>query len=130
MAKIANILQADTPSGSSQVILFIPSKDRAGHEINQVYWVDESLSVVGQLFRGGTAFPPGKGVWRDDVHGGQLLFETTVMVLSFADPDDLTEFALLELKEFLMRLGRETNQGEVGVVIDGIYYGFTQFQEG
>ncbi len=55
MAEIANILQADTPSGSSQV------------------------------------------------------------------------FALLELKEFLIRLGRETNQGEVGVVIDGIYYGFTQF---
>ena len=87
----------------------------------------KGLSVVGQFFRGGTAFPPGKGVWRDDLRGGQLLFETTVMVLSFADPNDLTEFALLELKAFLMRLGRETNQGEVGVVIDGIYYGFTQF---
>ena len=130
MAEIANILQADTPSGSSQVILFVPSKDRAGHEIDQAYWVDEGLRVVGQLFRGGTAFPPGKGVWRDDVRGGQLLFETTVMILSFADPNDLTQFTLLELKKFLMRLGRETNQGEVGVVIDGIYYGFTQFKEG
>ena len=88
------------------------------------------MRVVGQLFRGGTAFPPGKGVWRDDVRGGQLLFETTVMILSFADPNDLTQFTLLELKKFLMRLGRETNQGEVGVVIDGIYYGFTQFKEG
>ena len=29
------------PSGSSQVILFIPSKDREGHEVDQVYWVDE-----------------------------------------------------------------------------------------
>ena len=129
MAEIANILQADTPSGSSQVILFIPSKDQEGHEIDQAHWVDESLSVVGRLFRGGTAFPPGKGVWRDDARGEQLLFETTVMVLSFADPNDLTEFALLELKAFLTRLGRETNQGEVGVVIDGIYYGFTQFTE-
>ena len=129
MAEIANILQANTPSGSSQVILFIRSKDREGHEIDQVYWVDQSLSVVGRLFRGGTAFPPGKGVWRDDARGEQLLFETTVMVLSFVDPNDSTEFALLELKTFLMRLGRETNQGEVGVVIDGIYYGFTQFTE-
>ena len=109
MAEIANILQADTPSGSSQVILFIPSKDREGHEIDQAYWVDEGLRVVGQLFRGGTAFPPSKGVWRDDVRGGQLLFETTVMILSFADPNDLTEFTLLEFKKFLMRLGRETN---------------------
>ena len=47
MAEIANILQADTPSGSSQVILFIPSKDRDGHEIDQAYWVDEGLRVVG-----------------------------------------------------------------------------------
>ncbi len=36
MAEIANILQADTPSGSSQVILFIPSKDREGHEVGTV----------------------------------------------------------------------------------------------
>lgn len=128
MTEIANILQADTPVGSSQVILFIPSKDREGQEIDQEYWVDESLRVVGQFFRGGTAFPPGKGVWRDDTRGGQLLFETTVMILSFVDPNDLTDH-VLELKAFLLRLGRETNQGEVGVVIDGIYYGFIQFEE-
>jgi len=129
MTEIANILQADTPAGSSQVIVFIPSKDRVGQEIDQAYWVDESLSVIGRLFRGGTAFPPGKGVWRDDAQGGQLLFETTVMILSFVSPNDLTDLALLELKSFLLRLGRETNQGEVGVVIDGVYYGFTQFEE-
>ncbi|MCZ6679815.1 MAG: hypothetical protein O7E52_21495 [Candidatus Poribacteria bacterium] len=130
MTDIANILRADTPSGSSQVILFIPSKDREGKEVDQESWVDEGLSVVGRLFRGGTAFPPGKGVWRNDAQGGQLLFETTVMILSFVEPNDLTDFALLQLKAFLLRLGREANQGEVGVVIDGIYYGFTQFEEG
>ena len=129
MAEIADILQADTPSGSSQVILFIPSKDREGKEIDQEYWVIEALSVVGGLFRGATAFPPGKGVWRDDARDGQLLFETTVMILSFADPNDLTDFALLQLRAFLLRLGREANQGEVGVVIDGVYYGFAHFEE-
>jgi len=129
MIEIANILQADTPAGSSQIILFIPSKDRNGQEIDQDYWVHEGLSVVGRLFRGGTAFPPGKGVWRDDARGGQLLFETTVMIISFVNPNDLTDFALLQLRSFLLRLGREANQGEVGVVIDGRYYGFTQFEE-
>jgi hypothetical protein len=129
MAEIANILQADKPAGSSQVVLFIPSKDRDGQEIDQEYWVDEGLRVVGRAFRGGTAFPPGKGVWRDDERGGQLLFETTVMILSFVNPDDLTDETVLNLKAFLLRLGREAKQGEVGVVIDGVYDGFTRFKE-
>ena len=129
MAEIADILLADKPEGSSQVVLFIPSKDRQGKQIDQGYWVDEGLRVVGQAFRGGTAFPPGKGVWRDDERGGELLFETTVMILSFVNPVDLTDKAVLSLKAFLLRLGREGNQGEVGLVIDGVYYGFTRFKE-
>jgi hypothetical protein len=129
MAEIANILKADKPEGNSQVVLFIPSKDRDGQEIDQEYWVHEGLRVVGQAFRGGTAFPPGRGVWRDDERGGELLFETTVMILSFVNPADLTDAAVLSLKAFLLRLGREGKQGEVGVVIDGVYYGFTRFEE-
>ena len=90
MAEIADILQADKPEGSSQVVLFVPSKNRDGDEIDQDYWVDEGLRIIGQAFRGGTAFPPGRGVWRDDERGSALLFETTVMILSFVNPADLT----------------------------------------
>ena len=129
MAEIAQVLQADKPAGSSQVVLFIPAQARTGQEIDQEYWVNEGLRVVGQAFRGGTAFPPGKGVWRDDERGGQLLFEATVMILSFVNPADLTETALLNLRAFLWRLGKEGGQGEVGVVIDGTYYGFTKYEE-
>jgi hypothetical protein len=124
VAEIADILQADKPEGSSQIVLFIPSRDRGDQEVDQEYWVHEGLRVVGQAFRGGTAFPPGRGVWRDDERGGDLLFETTVMILSFVNPADLTNAAVHSLKAFLFRLGREGKQGEVGVVIDGAYYGF------
>ena len=127
MADVGNILQSDKPEGSSQVVLFIPGRNRDGEEIDQDYWVNEGLRVVGKAFRGGTAFPPGRGVWRDDERGGELLFETTVMILSFVNPDDLTDEAVLGLRDFLLRLGRESKQGEVGVVIDGVYYGFTRF---
>ena len=127
MADVGNILQSDKPEGSSQVVLFVPGKNRDGEEIDQDYWVGEGLRVVGKAFRGGTAFPPGRGVWRDDERGGELLFETTVMILSFVNPDDLTDEAVLGLRDFLLRLGRESKQGEVGVVIDGVYYGFTRF---
>ena len=46
MAEIADILQADKPEGSSQVVLFVPSKNRDGDEIDQDYWVDEGLRII------------------------------------------------------------------------------------
>ncbi len=66
---------------------------------------------------------------RDDERGGQLMFEATVMILSFANSADLTETALLNLRGFLWRLGKAGRQGEVGVVIDSVYYGFTKYEE-
>ncbi len=46
MAEIADILQADKPEGTSQVVLFVPSKNRDGDEIDQDYWVDEGLRII------------------------------------------------------------------------------------
>jgi hypothetical protein len=51
------------------------------------------------------------------------------MIISFVDPNDLTKTNVEELRSFLLRLGRETNQGEVGFVIDRQYFGYTQFEE-
>lgn len=39
----------------------------------------------------------------------------------------MTSDAAHALHQFLMRLGRETNQGEVGIFVDGKYRGFTNF---
>ena len=58
-----------------------------------------------------------------------MLFETTVMILSFVNSANLMDAAVQSVKAFLFRLGREGKQGEVGVVIDGAYYGFTRFKE-
>ena len=68
-------------------------------------------------------------MWRNDERGGELLYEPTVMILCYANPKDMTSRALTDLRRFLLRLGREARQGEVGVVIDGSYYGFTRFSE-
>ena len=129
MADVAETMRADMPGGTSQIVCFIPASDRNGEEIDQDYWVDEALTVLGTLFRGATAFPPGRGVWRGDSRGSELLFEPTVMVLCYASPADLTDMSLLTLRSFLLRLGREARQGEVGAVIDGTYFGFTRFEE-
>jgi hypothetical protein len=120
-------LGATYPVGASQVVLFIPDRTREDTPIDQQHWVDEALDVMGMLFRGATAFPPGRGVWRDDERGGKLLKEQTVMVVSYVDRRILTVARLRSLRQFLHRFGRETQQGEVGVVMDSKYYGISRY---
>ncbi len=85
---------------------------------------------MGQLFRGATAYPRGKGVWRDDERGGSLVREEPVLVFSYVSENAFTTESLATLARTLRRMGREAKQGEVGVVIDGSYYGITDYAEG
>ncbi len=111
--------------------LFVPSVDRHGEPIDQAYWTEQALAMFGRLFRGATAFPPGRGVWRNDERGGELVYDDTQMVTSYvasgAFDDDET---VKRLREFLYRMGREANQGEIGIVIDGTYFGIVDYEEG
>ena len=116
------------PVGTSLVVVFVPSKDREGQPIDQDRWVDEVLTTLGRLFRGATAYPRGRGVWRDDARGGVLLTEEPVIVFAYVAEGVLTVESLTELYRTLSRMGREANQGEIGVVIDGRYYGITDYQ--
>lgn len=127
MEGVGAALGSGPPAGTLQVTVFIPSVDREGRPIAQETWTEDCLAVLGRLFRGATAFPPGRGVWRDDEEGGRLIYDDTVLVTSYADPVALTDEALAELRAFLHRLGREGRQGEVGVVIGGNYYGIQEF---
>ncbi len=71
--------------------------------------------------------PARRGVWRDDERGATLLDEQPVIVFSYAAEAALSAEALGELYKALSRMGRETNQGEIGVVIDGKYYGISEY---
>jgi hypothetical protein len=57
------------------IVLFVPSTDRDGREINHDYWVTTALATFGILFRGATAYPRARGVWRDDEREGELRYE-------------------------------------------------------
>lgn len=84
---------------------------------------------MGKQFGGATAFPPARGVWRDDERKGELIYDETVIVFSYVDPSSFTDEAGEELMKFIRRLGSEGHQGEVGAFVDGTYYGFQDFEE-
>jgi len=125
----ARALGAIRPQGTVHLLIFVPSADRAGRKLKGPSWTKPTLSVLGRLFRGATAYPRGLGVWRDDEAGGTLVFDDTTIVFSYVAPEDLTPAALGELRGYLHRLGKETNQGEVGLVLDGKYLGIASFDE-
>jgi hypothetical protein len=120
-------LGATQPVGALLIVFFVSSKDRLGREIDHDLWVARALETFGSLFRGATAYPRARGVWRDDERGGDLLYEEPTIITCYADPKALTEKARSQLRAFLHRLGRETQQGEVGIVIGDRYYGITEF---
>jgi hypothetical protein len=107
-------------AASTLLVLFIPSRDRNDEPIDQDHWVGEALRVLGTLFGGATAFPQGKGVWRDDARQGKLLFDEPVVIQCYTSQQALREQAPA-LREFLHRMGREARQGAVGLVIDRDY---------
>lgn len=120
-------LGASQPVGTLIIVLFVPSHDRDGKDIDHDFWVTGALETLGTLFRGATAYPRARGVWRDDERGGTLRYEEPTVVTCYADPKAMTTAAQSRLRAFLHRLGRETNQGEVGIVIGDKYYGITEF---
>jgi hypothetical protein len=124
-----SVFRSALPVGTSLIVVFVPSQDRDGQPIDQEYWVDEVLTTLGRLFRGATAYPRGRGVWRDDARGGALLKEEPVIVFSYVAHGALTMTALADLYRTLSHMGRQAKQGEIGVVIDGKYYGITEYAE-
>lgn len=113
------------------VVLFIPSVERDGATaIDQQYWVDAALAILGRVFGGATAYPKAKGVWRDDEQGGALVVDEPVVIHCYTTPAAIESSAnLAELGGFCRRMGREARQGEVGLVVGDEYFAIRDFTE-
>ena len=82
------------------------------------------------MFGGATAYPKARGIWRDDERGGALIRDEPVIVHCYTTPADIEdEHNLRTLGSFCRRMGRETDQGEIGLVIGDEYYAIRDFQE-
>ena len=113
------------------LVLFIPSVERDGvTPIDQDRWVEEALRMFGGVFGGATAYPRARGVWRDDERDRQLVADEPVVMHCYTTAEDIEdEQNLAELAAFCRRMGRETHQGEIGLIIGNEYFAIREFGE-
>lgn len=113
------------------VVLFVPSVERDGiTPIDQPSWVGSSLEMFGRVFGGATAYPRARGVWRDDERGGALVKDEPVVVHCYTTPADIQDDGnLAALGAFCRKMGRETRQGEIGLVIGDEYFAIRKLGE-
>jgi hypothetical protein len=112
------------------IVLFVPSVERDGTtSIDQDRWVNEALDMLGSAFGGATAYPRAKGVWRDDERSGALIRDEPVVIHCYTTPDDVQNSKnLAELGGFCRRMGREANQGEIGLVVGDEYFTIREYE--
>jgi len=125
---LSTALEATSAASRQQLTLYIPDKDRAGKEIgDQRRWVLAAADLLARIGGGVTIMPPVEGGWYD-ADNRVVIWERPVLVYTFVNTESF--IALLgELRDFLHRLGRETNQGEVLADFGGTAYRITKYRE-
>lgn len=108
-----------------RLTLYIPSRDRNGNEFDQAPWVNEALLLLSGIGGGATAMPAADGAWLDPTNGN-FIRERIVIIYTFIDPEKMT-LRMADLRSFLHRLGRETNQGEVVCEFEGVLLTIDKF---
>jgi hypothetical protein len=126
---LGETLGASDATSTQVLTVYIPNKDRDGNEFGtQRKWVLEAAHLLAELGGGVTVMPACEGGWLNEV-SGRVIWEAPVLVYTYIKPEQFLR-GLGRLRAFLHRLGRETNQGEVGLEFDGNFYRITEFDRG
>lgn len=105
--------------------IYIPDRDRHSNELgDQRRWVLEGAQLLAEIGGGVTILPPSEGGWLSG--SGAIVWEKPVLIYTFIKPDAFRR-SIPKLRDFLHRLGRDTNQGEVAFEFDGRFYRVIEF---
>jgi hypothetical protein len=109
------------------VVLFIPSHDKKQNPLNnQDQWAKAAGELFADLFTGATAFHAFAGFYKTE--DGIILHDQPITIEAYVVRERLIDRAnLTQLLEFAKRMGRETNQAAVGLVINHVFYEITRF---
>ena len=119
-------LGASIELSPQELRLYIPNKDRHSREFGcQRKWVLEAASLLATIGGGVTMLPAAEGGWYDP-DNDTIVWENPILVYTYVKPDLFVQH-LPELRRFLHRLGRETDQGEVVLEFDGDFYRINQY---
>lgn len=122
---LAAALGAEPGTSIQCIRIYVPDKDRHGKEYGaQRMWVLEALELLTELNGGATAEPQVEGTWRSDT--GAVVWERPVIVYSYVEINQFIG-SLPRVREFLHRMGRQTDQGEVAFEFDDRFYRIQQF---
>lgn len=124
----AGMLGSEPEPNGTLIVLFIPSKDKNGNDLgDQEMWADAAGHLLSTLFGGATEMPTAKGKWLNE-ETGQIITEDVVLIHCYVRGSHLNdEGRIRELARFLHRMGSQTNQGEVAVVIGDVFHRIRRF---
>jgi hypothetical protein len=119
-------------SGEQQilVILIVPSHDRDEKPVtNQDMWAQTGLDTMGEIFGGATSFRAVAGVYKSQ-ESGRLLHDCPIMIESYVKQEVLEDHERVkELLRFCKRMGRETKQEAVALVVNNVFHLIRDFRE-
>ncbi len=122
---VAAALGAEAGVSVQRFLVYVPNKDKDGEETGtQRGWVLEAIRLLSEINGGATAMLA-EGGWLNDE--GKIILEDPVIVYSHVK--NAGEFVkhLPRIRAFLHRMGRETNQGEIAVEFDNVFYRIRTF---
>jgi len=121
-------LSSEREFNSILFVLFIPSKDKHDNDLHdQALWANAAGDLFTKLFGGATEMPPARGKWYNE-ESGEIITEDVILLHCYARGGDAADDdKIRQIAEFCHRMGRETKQGEVALIIDGIFHRMRNF---
>ena len=123
MPNVAEIFNAEQEPNGTLLVLFIPSRDKDGKDLNdQDVWASSAGSLLSELYGGATNMPPAEGRWYNE-ETKTTITEPVILIHCYLRPgasNDEDKFR--KVAEFLHRMGKQTKQGEVVFVLGDVLY--------
>ena len=123
--EIISVLRADTRQDI--VVLIIPSHDREEIELtSQEMWAEAAMELFADLFRGATAFKTFAGIYKSE--DGKILHDRPILIESYVQRVDLEDRVKLnKLLKFAKRMGKETRQAAVALIVNSVFHEITDY---